>query len=91
MNAAGERNCCRSQEIPDKAWADAALAREYNHHAVEHLSKLWQSIRTQTRRLEVTDTIVPVSPFPAVQPRPDSGRPAQIQVLVAGHLSCRSY
>jgi len=48
----------RYQEIPDKAWADAALARGYNPHAVEHLSKLWQSIRTQTRRFEVTDTIV---------------------------------
>jgi len=48
----------RYQEIPDKAWADAALARGYNHHAVEHLSKLWQSIRTQTRRFEVTDTIL---------------------------------
>jgi uncharacterized protein YbjT (DUF2867 family) len=47
----------RYQEIPDKAWADAALARGYNPHAVEHLLKLWQSIRTQTRRYEVTDTI----------------------------------
>ena len=48
----------RYQEIPDKAWADAALARGFNPHSVEHLSKLWQSIRTQTRRFEVTDTIV---------------------------------
>lgn len=48
----------RYQEVPDKTWADAALARGFNHHAVEHLSKLWQSIRTQTRRFEVTDTIV---------------------------------
>jgi uncharacterized protein YbjT (DUF2867 family) len=47
----------RYQEIPDKAWADAALARGYNPHAVEHLLKLWQSIRTQTRRFEATDTI----------------------------------
>lgn len=47
----------RYQEIPDKAWADAALARGFNHHAVDHLSKLWQSIRTQTRRFAVTDTI----------------------------------
>jgi uncharacterized protein YbjT (DUF2867 family) len=48
----------RYQEIPDQAWADAALGRGFNHHAVEHLSKLWQSIRTQTRRFEVTNTIL---------------------------------
>jgi uncharacterized protein YbjT (DUF2867 family) len=48
----------RYQEIPDQAWADAALGRGFNHHAVEHLSKLWQSIRTQTRPFEVTDTIL---------------------------------
>jgi uncharacterized protein YbjT (DUF2867 family) len=46
------------KEIPDQAWRDAALSRGYNEHAVEHLSKLWQSIRTQTRRYEVTDTIL---------------------------------
>src|SRR5882672_1701826 len=45
------------KEIPDQAWRDAALSRGYNEHAVEHLSKLWQSIRTQTRTFEVTDTI----------------------------------
>jgi uncharacterized protein YbjT (DUF2867 family) len=50
----------RYQEIPDEAWADAALRRGFNHHAVEHLSKLWQSIRTQTQtqRFAVTDTIL---------------------------------
>jgi uncharacterized protein YbjT (DUF2867 family) len=48
----------RYQETPDKAWADAALGRGFNHHAVEHLSKLWQSIRTQTQRFAVTDTIL---------------------------------
>jgi hypothetical protein len=48
----------RYQEVPDKAWADAALARGFNPHAVEHLSKLWQSIRTQTQRFAVTDTIL---------------------------------
>jgi uncharacterized protein YbjT (DUF2867 family) len=48
----------RYQEIPDEAWADVALSRGFNHHAVEHLSKLWQSIRSQTRRYEVTDTIL---------------------------------
>jgi hypothetical protein len=47
----------RYQEVPDKAWADAALARGFSPHAIEHLSKLWQSIRTQTRRFEVTDAI----------------------------------
>jgi uncharacterized protein YbjT (DUF2867 family) len=46
------------QEVPDKAWADAALARGYNAHSVEHLSKLWQSIRTQASRFDVTDTIL---------------------------------
>jgi uncharacterized protein YbjT (DUF2867 family) len=48
----------RYQEIPDKTWADAALGRGFNHHAVEHLTKLWQSIRIQTQSFEVTDTIV---------------------------------
>ena len=48
----------RYQEIPDKAWADVALARGFNPHAVEHLSKLWQSIRTQTRNFAGTDTIL---------------------------------
>jgi len=47
----------RYREIPDQAWRDGALSQGYNEHAVEHLSKLWQSIRTQTRRYEVTDTI----------------------------------
>jgi uncharacterized protein YbjT (DUF2867 family) len=47
----------RYQDIPDNAWRDAALSRGYNDHAVEHLSKLWQSIRTQTRTYGVTDTI----------------------------------
>jgi uncharacterized protein YbjT (DUF2867 family) len=47
----------RYQEIPDEAWANAALARGINQHAVEHLSKLWQSIRTQPRSFGVTDTI----------------------------------
>jgi uncharacterized protein YbjT (DUF2867 family) len=48
----------RYQEIPDEAWANAALARGLNQHAVEHLSKLWQSIRTQPRTFGVTDTIL---------------------------------
>src|SRR5262249_25051978 len=48
----------RYQEIPDEAWADAALGRGFNHHAVEHLSKLWQSIRTKPKRFAVTDQIL---------------------------------
>ena len=48
----------RYQQIPDKAWADAALARGFNQHAVEHLSKLWQSIRSRSRRHQVTETIL---------------------------------
>jgi uncharacterized protein YbjT (DUF2867 family) len=48
----------RYQEVPDEAWASVALSRGYNPHAVEHLSKLWQSLRTQTRTFEVTDTIL---------------------------------
>jgi uncharacterized protein YbjT (DUF2867 family) len=47
----------RYQEVPDKAWADGALSRGFNPHAVEHLSKLWQAIRTQTRTFEIPDTI----------------------------------
>jgi uncharacterized protein YbjT (DUF2867 family) len=47
----------RYQEVPDKAWADVALSRGFNQHAVEHLSKLWQAIRTSTLSYEVPDTI----------------------------------
>jgi uncharacterized protein YbjT (DUF2867 family) len=47
----------RYQEIPDAAWRDAATERGYNEHAVEHLSQLWQSIRTSPARFEITDTI----------------------------------
>ncbi|HWM46023.1 MAG TPA: NmrA family NAD(P)-binding protein [Xanthobacteraceae bacterium] len=47
----------RYREIPDDAWRDGALARGYNEHAVEHLSRLWQSIRSQPRQFDVTDTI----------------------------------
>jgi hypothetical protein len=48
----------RYQEVPDKAWADAALCRGYNQHAVEHLSKLWQALRTGSSTYEVPDTIL---------------------------------
>jgi uncharacterized protein YbjT (DUF2867 family) len=47
----------RYREVPDKAWADVALARGFNEHAVEHLSKLWQSIRTSSMQYQATDTI----------------------------------
>jgi uncharacterized protein YbjT (DUF2867 family) len=48
----------RYQEVPDKAWADAALSRGYNPHAVEHLSKLWQALRAGIGTYEVPDTIL---------------------------------
>jgi uncharacterized protein YbjT (DUF2867 family) len=52
----------RSQEIPDDIWRDGALAGGVNQHAVEHLSQLWQSLRTADQRpghaaFEITDTI----------------------------------
>jgi uncharacterized protein YbjT (DUF2867 family) len=50
----------RYQEVPDKAWADVALSRGFNQHAVNHLSKLWQALRTETRPFEVPDTILKV-------------------------------
>jgi uncharacterized protein YbjT (DUF2867 family) len=33
------------EEISDEAWREAALARGFNPHAVEHLSQLWRSFR----------------------------------------------
>jgi len=42
------------------AWADVALSRGFNQHAVNHLSKLWQALRTETRPFEVPDTILKV-------------------------------
>jgi uncharacterized protein YbjT (DUF2867 family) len=50
----------RYQEVPDKAWADVALSRGFNQHAVDHLSKLWQSFRTGNRNHAVTDTILEI-------------------------------
>jgi uncharacterized protein YbjT (DUF2867 family) len=47
----------RYQEIPDQLWHDGALARGFNQHAVEHLSQLWQTLRTSSSQLAVTDTI----------------------------------
>ena len=45
------------KEIPDQAWRDGALARGLNAHAVEHLSKLWQAIRSAPRSTDVANTI----------------------------------
>jgi uncharacterized protein YbjT (DUF2867 family) len=47
----------RYQEIPDQLWHDAALARGFNAHAVEHLSQLWRTLRTNPSPFEVTGTI----------------------------------
>jgi hypothetical protein len=48
----------RYQEVPDKAWAEVALSRGFNQHAVEHLSKLWHALRAGARSFEVPDTIL---------------------------------
>jgi uncharacterized protein YbjT (DUF2867 family) len=48
----------RYQEISDEAWADAARSRGLNHHAIEHLSKLWQAIRKGIRASDIPDTIL---------------------------------
>jgi len=55
----------RYQEIPDKVWADAALSRGFNEHSVEHLTRLWQSIRTSTAQHQPTDTILKLGGQPA--------------------------
>jgi uncharacterized protein YbjT (DUF2867 family) len=47
----------RYQEIPDQLWNDRALARGFNQHAVDHLSHLWRTLRTNSTHFEVTDTI----------------------------------
>jgi len=47
----------RYQEVPDQVWADVALSRGFNAHAVEHLTRLWQSIRTSSASYRVTDAI----------------------------------
>jgi uncharacterized protein YbjT (DUF2867 family) len=46
------------QEISDDQWRDGALAAGYNPHAVDHLSQLWQTLRTSPQRYEVPDTIL---------------------------------
>ncbi len=40
----------RYHEIPDELWYDGALQRGLNQYAVEHLSRLWRSIRTTQGR-----------------------------------------
>ena len=35
----------RYEEISDEEWRQAAKARDYNPHAIEHLSSLWRAIR----------------------------------------------
>src|ERR1700676_471439 len=52
----------RYEEITDDEWRRAALARDVNAHALEHLSALWKALRTagldpQRARFAVTDTI----------------------------------
>jgi uncharacterized protein YbjT (DUF2867 family) len=47
----------RYQEITDELWRNGALARGVNAHAVEHLSQLWRTLRTQPTKSEVTDMI----------------------------------
>jgi pimeloyl-ACP methyl ester carboxylesterase len=47
----------RDQEITDELWYDGALARGVNQHAVDHLSHLWQALRTTSRKFQATDTI----------------------------------
>lgn len=44
-------------EIPDQLWHDAALSRGFNQHAVDHLSQLWRTLRTNATQFEVTDTV----------------------------------
>jgi uncharacterized protein YbjT (DUF2867 family) len=46
----------RYENVTDESWADAAGSR-INAHAVAHLSKLWEALRTQPQDVEVTDTI----------------------------------
>jgi uncharacterized protein YbjT (DUF2867 family) len=52
----------RYEEISDEEWRAGALARGMSHHAVEHLSNLWRTLRTmgdrpRPVRLGITDTI----------------------------------
>jgi hypothetical protein len=52
----------RYEEITDEEWRRDALARDYNTHAVEHLSSLWKALRAaglnaEAARFAVTDTI----------------------------------
>ncbi|HEY6622056.1 MAG TPA: NmrA family NAD(P)-binding protein [Steroidobacteraceae bacterium] len=51
----------RYQDITDEAWADHALSRSANQHAVEHLSKLWQRLRKGVRIADLPDTILKIT------------------------------
>jgi uncharacterized protein YbjT (DUF2867 family) len=50
----------RYENVTDESWAEAAGSR-VNAHAVAHLSKLWEALRTQPQGVEVTDTIEKVA------------------------------
>jgi uncharacterized protein YbjT (DUF2867 family) len=52
----------RYEEITDEEWRRAAAARDYNPHAIEHLSSLWRAIRgaaidPSDPNYAITDTI----------------------------------
>ena len=50
----------RYEQISDEEWRRDALARNYDPHAVEHLSHLWRSLRnarSESREFAVTDAI----------------------------------
>jgi len=52
----------RYEEISDEEWRRAAAARDYNPHAIEHLSSLWRAIRgaaiqPNDPNYAITDTI----------------------------------
>ena len=42
------------EEITDEQWRSEVLARGWNAHAVEHLSQLWRTLRSQPRVFEPT-------------------------------------
>jgi hypothetical protein len=59
----------RYEEISDDEWRQDARARDYNPHAVEHLSSLWRAIRgaaidPNDPRYAVTSTIEKIGGAP---------------------------
>ncbi|WP_437594258.1 NmrA family NAD(P)-binding protein [Sorangium sp. So ce1000] len=58
----------RYEEVTDEEWRSAALARNFNPHAVGHLSGLWQAFRARGARsnqtIEVTPTIEKIGGAP---------------------------